>query len=77
MQPTNYDTESKKVLAAHRKMMDDFNKRYPCIAEIAENNLTMLIPDVWDTVVKNLDNSPPHTRRNCPGAPERKRSRTD
>ena len=72
MQPTNYDTESKKVLAAHKKRMDDFYKSFPLVQYYAEKHLTMLIPDVWDNMVRDLDNALPHTRRSCPDTPMRK-----
>ena len=73
MQPaTNYDIESKKVLAAHKKRMDEFYTSFPLAQYYAEKHLTMLVPDVWDTMVRDLDNALPHTRRECPGAPERK-----
>ena len=67
----SYYERSPPTYDAHRKMLDDFYKKYPALAENSENNLTMLIPDVWDTVVKKLDSAPPHTRRECPGAPKR------
>jgi hypothetical protein len=72
MQSANYDIESKKVLDAHKKRLAEFNSTYPIAQYYAEKHLTMLIPNVWDTMVQDLDYAPPHTRRECPGAPARK-----
>jgi hypothetical protein len=73
MQPiTNYDIESKKVLEAHQQALANFDQKYPALAKIAENNLTMLIPDVWNIMMNKLDTAPPHDRRDCPDTPARK-----
>jgi hypothetical protein len=86
MQPTNYDTESKEVLAAHRKMLDDFNAKYPALSEVAD---TLLYPELgsfdaahtiamsaFQKIFNGLENDAPVKEIKCPGAPERKKSRT-
>lgn len=72
MQSTNYDTESKKDVAAAKKRLDEFYRSFPIAQHYAEKHLTMLIPDVWDTMVRDLDHALPHTRRDCPDTPMRK-----
>lgn len=74
MNPTykNYDEASKEVLAAHRKMMDDFNAKYPALSEVAD---TLLYPDsTFQVIFDALDKAPVSKEIKCPGAPERKRS---
>jgi hypothetical protein len=75
----SYYKHSDETYQAHKKMLDEsiarmqlFNNTCPRLSEIAEKNLTMLIPDVWDIMVRDLDNALPHTRRSCPDTPRRK-----
>jgi hypothetical protein len=67
----NYEEQSKaymKALIAHeRTMMDDFR----------EKNLVMLYPDsTFQPVFDGLEKDAPVKELKCPGAPERKKSRT-
>jgi len=75
----SYYQTSDATYQAHKKMLYDsmskmqmFEKICPRLSNIADNHLTMLIPDVWDTMVKQLDTAPPHDRRTCPDTPARK-----
>jgi hypothetical protein len=71
MQPTNYDIESKKVLEAHKKMLEmSFDTKYPRLASSAD---VLLIP-FPDYMFHGLDNAPAHTRRDCPETPLRKQT---
>lgn len=68
----SYYERSQVTYDAHRKMLDDFNAKYPALAQIAENKLTMLHPDsTFQPVFDGLDTKPAHTREECPGAPKR------
>ena len=74
-----YYQSSQATYDAHKKMLTDsmarmqmFENTCPSLSAIADKNLTLLIPDVWDTMVKQLDSALPHTRRNCPDTPARK-----
>jgi hypothetical protein len=75
----NYDEASKATLAAHRKMMDDFNEKYPTLSKVAD---TLLYPDLdaaqtaaitaFQKIFDGLENSAPVKELKCPGAPLRK-----
>jgi len=74
-----YYKSSQATYDAHKKMLDDsiarmqmFENTCPSLSAIADKNLTLLIPDVWDTMVKQLDTAPAHPPWNCPGTPARK-----
>ena len=66
----NYDEASKAVLAQHRKMMDDFNEKYPSLSNVAD---TLLYPDsTFQVIFDGLDKAAVSKEIKCPGAPLRK-----
>ena len=68
----SYYERSQPTYTAHRKMLDDFDKKYPALAQIAENKLTMLHPDsTFQPVFDGLEKAPVSKEIKCPGAPKR------
>lgn len=68
----SYYTRSQPTYDAHRKMLDDFYKKYPALAENAEKNLTMLYPDsTFQPIFDGLEKDAPVKELKCPGAPKR------
>jgi hypothetical protein len=68
-----YYERSQPTYNAYRKMLDDFNEKYPGLCQVAD---TLLYPDsTFQPVFDGLETKPGHTRNECPGAPERKRRR--
>ena len=69
---SDYYTRSQVTYEAHRRMFDDFNAKYPVLAENAEKNLVMLYPDsTFQPVFDGLEKAPVSKEIKCPGAPKR------
>lgn len=65
----NYREASEETYRAHRKMMDDFNEKYPILADCAD---TLLIPTPVEAPMTRCVT--PQRRPNnsiCPDAPRR------
>jgi len=73
---SGYYKYSQPTYNAHRKMMDDFNEKYPDVSK------TLLYPDLdaaqtaaitaFQKIFDGLENSAPAKELKCPGAPLRK-----
>lgn len=76
-----YYKSSEPTYQAHRKMMDDFNERYPSLTGLADVVLQpkmVTFADTVQTIFNGLDDSPTNKGiPKCPGAPLRKQSYTN
>jgi hypothetical protein len=83
---SGYYKYSQPTYDAHRKMLDDFSAKYPALSEVAD---TLLYPELgsfdaahtiamsaFQKIFNGLENDAPVKEIKCPGAPERKKSRT-
>lgn len=70
-----YTPYSEAAYQAHRQMLKNFDDKYPTLAAVAN---TLLYPSSpFQSVFDGLEEAPVSKEIKCPGAPERKRSRTD
>jgi hypothetical protein len=70
-----YEKYSADALRSHQDMLKNFDDKYPTLATVAN---TLLYPSSpFQSVFDGLEEAPVTKEIKCPGAPDRKRRRTD
>jgi hypothetical protein len=70
-----YEKYSADALRSHQDLLKNFDDKYPIRAAVAN---TLLYPSSpFQSVFDGLEEAPVSKEIKCPGAPDRKRRRTD